>query len=342
MQTTEFQNCFSLEGSLLKSVRKLINSAGKIVVISHQNPDGDAVGSALGLALALKRMGKEISVVLPDAAPDFLEWMPGYDLVITHDRAAKRVSQIFQDAELMIAVDLSQTERMGDLSACWVDSKIPSIHIDHHPGSGGFATHSIIHTGCGSTSEMIYHFLDQLGWLTYLDRDAGTCLLTGIITDTLGFKVASSYPGVFGVVMELMKLGADKDQVFDRVYNQSHEGRLRLLGFSLSERMKVYPEEAAACIFLTYEDMNRFNFQKGDSEGFVNYPLTIRDIKLSVLFTQQTDHIKLSLRSKGDLDVNIMAETWFHGGGHKNAAGGRFWGTMEEALQRFEEVIRNQ
>lgn len=339
MQTIKNRNCFSVPEPISETLKQILSSRGKVVIASHQNPDGDAIGSALGLALSLKQAGVPVTVVLPDEAPGFLKWLPGYRSVLHYEKDKKAVQEAFEQAVLLFLVDLSHPDRLGEMAALLPAFRGTSIQLDHHPGSGGFTSQVWICQDYGSTAEIIFHVLESIPMVDQMSAEAATCLLTGIITDTLGFRVASSYPGVFRVVMELMSRGADKDQIFDQVYNQSHEGRLRLLGFSLSERMKVYPDQQAACICLTRKDMESFRYFKGDTEGFVNYPLTMKRVSLSVFMTELDDHIKLSFRSKGDVDVNRLARDHFHGGGHQNAAGGRFYGTMEEALHHFEQVI---
>lgn len=342
MNTPEIRNCFTNIPTASKAhLDRLLSGPCKVVVASHKNPDGDAVGSALGLAKVLKNQGHEVKVLLPDSMPAFLNWLPGSDEVMIFEYHPEKIKKMVRQADLLFVVDLSDPDRMGDLQLILDGFEGLSVQLDHHPGEGGFTGISCIDVSCGSTSELIYDFIEYAGIIANLDSDAATCLLTGIITDTLGFKVASSYPGIFKVVMRLMEAGANKDLIFDQVYNQYSENRLRLMGFSLAHRMKVFMDQGAACIYLTNKDMEDFQHRKGDTEGFVNLPLSIKGIHLSVLFTEQEDHIKLSLRSTGQLSVNDISKAHFNGGGHHNAAGGRFYGSMSEALAYYEELVKN-
>jgi len=339
--TGEIRKCFEIISEKSKSsLLSILKGKHKIVIASHKNPDGDAIGSALGLAGVLRNAGHQVDVLIPDSAPAFLNWLPAYKKVVVYDFQPDKVMSLVREADLLLILDLSHPDRMGDMQVILSEFSGLSLQIDHHPGSGGFTTVSAIDSGIGSTSELIYHFLDWIGFFPYLDADSATCLLTGIITDTLGFKVASSYPDVFSVVMKLMEAGADKDMAFDQIYNQYSEDRFRLLGFSLASRMKVFPEQGAAYLYLSQKDTAAFNHKKGDTEGFVNYPLSIKGIDLSVFFTEHEDHIKLSLRSTGKFNVNEIASIHFNGGGHHNAAGGKFYGTMDEALEFFESLIK--
>ncbi len=341
MLTTENRKCFSDLQELDKTpIREVINKSKKIVVFTHQNPDGDALGSALGLYQVLISMGKEATLVVSDHAPDFLKWLPGYHHIVVYDEQKDQAQMEVQHADLLVFIDLSEADRLGSCEELLKVSTAPSILLDHHPQQHPFANFNLIQTTRGSSAEIVYSFLDFFGLSQYLDQAGATCFLTGIITDTLGFKVSSSYPEVFAVTMKLMEKGANKDQIFNEIYHQFSIDRMRLLGFTLSSRMKIYKEQGAACIYLSKSDMDGFNYQKGDSEGFVNYPLSIAGINCSVLFTEQSDHIKLSLRSTGALAVNEIAKKHFYGGGHRNAAGGKFFGSMEAAISSYEAVIK--
>ncbi|MCK5821613.1 MAG: DHH family phosphoesterase, partial [Bacteroidales bacterium] len=249
--TGEIRKCFqNISEENKSSLLSILNGKHKIIVASHKNPDGDAIGSALGIAGALKNAGHQVEVVIPDMVPSFLNWLPGYKKVTVYEFQAEKVLRLVKEADLLIILDLSHPDRMGDMQSILSEFNGLSLQIDHHPGSGGFTTISAIDHSSGSTSELIYNFLEWAGFIEYLDKDNATCMLTGIITDTLGFKVASSYPGVFSVVMKLMEAGADKDMAFDQIYNQYSENRFKLLGFSLESRMKVFPEKGAAYIYL--------------------------------------------------------------------------------------------
>jgi len=327
--------------SAIEGLKKFFLGPHKILIVSHQNPDGDAVGSALGLRDILATLGHEVSIAVPDDSPPFLKWLPGHaGILIFERRSGKRVIEsAFRSADLVVCVDFNAPDR-ADLMEPWlVDSKVPLLLIDHHPPQDIFTDYYWIDETKGSTSELVYYFIKRMGWAQLLSAETATCLLAGIMTDTVEFKVNCSYPEVFETVAELVRAGADKDRIYNEIYSMFSESRMRLLGYSLESSMKILPELHSAYIALTRAELNRFNHRKGDTEGFVNYPLSIEGIQFSVLFTEQEDHIKLSLRSKGTFPVNEFANRFFNGGGHINAAGGRFYGTMPDAIAHFESVL---
>ncbi|MCX6224440.1 MAG: DHHA1 domain-containing protein, partial [Bacteroidia bacterium] len=297
-------------------------------------------GSALGLKWILKNLGHSVDVAIPDDSPLFLKWLPGHQEIAVHDRkSGKIIPQLFTDCDLLICSDFNSPERLGSIEPLFRQCDKPSILIDHHPVYEEFTNIQLIDSSRGSTSELIFLLIEKLQILEYVGFEAATCLLAGIMTDTVGLKVSCSYPEVFETVAALMRLGADKDRIYYEIYNMFSADRMRLLGYSLDKNMKVIPEYRTAYIALTINELSSYHHRKGDTEGFVNYPLSIEGIVFSVLFTEQDDHIKLSLRSRGSFPANDFARKYFIGGGHKNAAGGRFFGTMQEAIDRFETVL---
>lgn len=307
--------------------------------MSHKNPDGDAVGSALGLSSVLNTLGHTVKVYLPDEAPDFLKWMPGYRNVGIYEKQSKAFPGLSEGPDIVFYLDFNTPERLGDMASAIPDLGGMKILIDHHPGQHRFYDYAIVDTSKGSTSELIYLFLEELDLLENMDKDSATCLYTGIITDTLGLQVSSSYPEVFMVVGKLIEAGIDMNEIYSNVYHQFSAERMQLLGYCLAEKLKILPDLNVAYIWLTKAELAKFKHLKGDTEGFVNYPLSIKGIQVTVLFTELDDEIKLSLRSKGMVPVNEYASQFFDGGGHKNAAGGRSSLSMEKALELFEESI---
>jgi phosphoesterase RecJ-like protein len=301
------------------------------------------VGSALGLQWILSGLGQEVTVAIPDDSPSFLKWLPGHRKILVNEKKSgkKLVPEAFASAEMIICVDFNAPDRLNSMESFLKERKVPVLLIDHHPRQECFADYYWIDETKGSTSELIYQFAARLELHRFLTPEAATCLLAGIMTDTVGFKVNCSYPEVFEAVAGLLRYGADKDMIYNEVYSKFSANRMRLLGYSLEMNMKILPEFKSAYIALTRDDLNRFAHRKGDTEGFVNYPLSIGGIIFSVLFTEQEDHIKLSLRSKGRFPANDLASRYFNGGGHINAAGGRFYGTMSEAVTRFESVLND-
>jgi phosphoesterase RecJ-like protein len=321
-------------------VRRLFLSPCNVLILTHKNPDGDAVGSALGLKWILQKIGHKVDVVIPDDSPLFLKWIPGHQEIHVHDRKSGHlIPPLFADCDLIICADFNTPERMGSVEPLFVQSSKPSLLIDHHPVREPFTTSQIVDSTKGSTSELVFLLVQKMQLVDYVGVESATCLLTGIMTDTVGLKVSCSYPEIYETVAGLMRLGADKDRIYHEIYNMFSADRMRLLGYSLDKVMKVIPEYRTAFIALTISELNNYHHKKGDTEGFVNYPLSISGIVFSVLFTEQKDHIKLSLRSQGSFPANDFANKYFNGGGHKNAAGGKYFGTMQEAVSRFESLL---
>jgi phosphoesterase RecJ-like protein len=321
-------------------VAEMLTVPRKVLILTHKNPDGDAVGSALGLMWILRSLGHTAHVAIPDDSPQFLKWLPGHKEIAVFDRkSGSRVPELFSSSDLIICADFNTPERLGDMETLYRESAKKSFLIDHHPDGEIFTGIRLVDPSKGSTSELIYLLANNAGLAGHISPDAATCLLAGILTDTVGLKVSSSYPEVFESVAALMRHGADKDRIYHEIYNMFSADRMRLLGYSLDKNMKIIPDYRTAYIALTRSELNSYNHRKGDTEGFVNYPLSIAGVVFSVLFTEQNDHIKLSLRSRGNFPANEVARRHFLGGGHVNAAGGRFFGTMKEATDRFESIL---
>lgn len=326
----------------VEELNKFLLKPRNLLILSHKNPDGDAVGSALGFKHILSAMGHKVTAAVPDAAPGFLKWLPGHQelLIFERKKGKKAVEEAFHTADMIICVDFNSPDRLGDLEGLFKAGASPTLLIDHHPPQQKFTDVSFIDPTRGSTAELIYLTAVSLNMEAMISPDAATCLLAGIMTDTVGFRVSCSYPEIFETVAGLMRLGGNKDRIYEEVYNQFSFERMRLLGYSLEQKMKIIPGTGAAYIALTRAELQQFAHKKGDTEGFVNYPLSIGDVIFSVLFTEQEDHIKLSLRSRGTFPANEFASRFFNGGGHLNASGGRFYGNMEQALKHFEDAVK--
>lgn len=317
-----------------------IKNPSRILIVSHKNPDGDALGSSLGFRKVLESCGHQVKVFIPDEAPDSIKWLPGYKDVGIFERSPKAFPGFADDPDVIFFLDFNNLDRLGDMAEPIKVLSSFKILIDHHPANEPFADLSIINTARGSTCEMIFHFLEDIGLLEHLDKDAATCLYTGIITDTLGLQVSSSYKEVYRIVGILVESGVSIEDVFNNVYNQFSLSRMQLLGYCLVNKLTLLPEYGVAYIWLTKSELAKYKHIKGDTEGFVNYPLSIRNICFTVLFTELDDEIKLSLRSKGNIPVNEFASKYFHGGGHRNAAGGRSSLSMSEVLDYFESKVK--
>ncbi|MEW5846356.1 MAG: bifunctional oligoribonuclease/PAP phosphatase NrnA [Bacteroidota bacterium] len=325
--------------SELNDLRKAIDGSSSIVITTHHNPDGDAIGSVLGLYHALKAMGVNTQMLTPNGFPDFLGWLPDADKIVHYSKDKKAAENLLSKADLVFCLDFNGFKRVEDMAEALEKSPAKRVLIDHHPEPESPFHISISFTEVSSTAELVYEVVEQLYGEKAITFDAAVSLYTGIMTDTGSFSYACSRERTFTIAGKLIAKGVTVEEVQGLVYNNFSENRMRLLGFSLAERMRVYPEHRAACIWLTRSDLNRFKHQIGDTEGFVNYPLSIKGIIFSVLFTENDGFIKVSLRSRGNFAANTFSKLYYQGGGHKNAAGGKAFMSMDEAVKQFEELI---
>ena len=325
------------------SNKSIINSwlqnAAKVAILTHTNPDGDAIGSSIALALALRKKGLDAQVIIPDGLPDFLRWLPGIELSTTFAYKKEKASEIVSEADLIFCLDFNDPKRLGGVADLLEASSAKKILIDHHQDPLSFTDLAITDTSRGSVGEMIYLFLTGLFSRDILDKDIASCLYVAIMTDTGNFTYASSYPGVFHIAGDLVECGIDKDSIYSKVYDAFSEDRMRLQGYSMQEKMVVLPQFHTAYISLTEDELKQFNHRKGDTEGFVNIPFGIKGILFTALFIEKKDLIRVSFRSRGNFPVNKVASEHFRGGGHTNAAGGDSFISMEETLAKFESLL---
>jgi len=328
-----------LESSEKQQISSWIDNAEHIAIVTHTNPDGDAIGSSLALCLALRKLGKDARVVIPDGLPDFLRWLPGIKLSTTFAYKQEIGTEIIREADLIFCLDFNDPKRLGGIRELLDASSSPKILIDHHEDPVPFADLTLSETWRGSVGEMVYVFLKAQFEEDLLDRDVATCLYVAIMTDTGNFSFASSYPEVFRVAGELLTYGINKDQIFSNVYDSFTEDRMRLQGYCMQEKMVVLPAYHTAYISLTDDELRRFSHRKGDTEGFVNIPFGIKGIRFSALFVEKKDRIKASFRSRGTFPVNRVASEHYNGGGHVNAAGGDSFLSMDDTLAHFEALL---
>lgn len=319
-------------------LRELTDQAGRIVIVTHKNPDGDALGASLGLCHYLRSRGKFPRVVVPNDFPDFLSWMPGANDILVYFRQKKTVAAQIAGADLILCLDFNALPRVEELEPLIRDSMARRILIDHHPDPSDFAHFGISDVNYCATAEIILDFLLSDTDCT-LSTEAAECLYTGIMTDTGCFSYNSSNPRTYRLLAQMLESGLDKDRVYSAVFDNYSEHRMRLLGHCLSERMKVIPERGTAYLWLSAEDMVKYQFQPGDSEGFVNYPLSIKGISFSALFTEKDGKIRISFRSRGNFPTNQIASEHFNGGGHLNASGGESQESLMDTIQRFEQLL---
>lgn len=313
----------------------------KIAVLAHTNPDGDAIGSSLAWAKVLRSMGHEVTCLVPNRYPAFLAWMPGIEEVIVAKEDNGRAVEAIDDADLIFFLDFNRIDRLENLSDHIMgNQKAVRLLIDHHldPPVEEYALVFSDHTSC-STSYLVYNIAERLTGLDVFDKESAEALYVGIMTDTGNFSFSFLTPGLFRAVAGLIEKGIDIPSINSMVYNSYSEGRVRLLGYVLLKKMKMIEDGRAAYIALKESEMRKFNFQVGDSEGFVNYPLSIASVNMSAMFTETRKFIRISFRSRGDVDVSEFAARYFNGGGHKNASGGKSFDSIAKTVERFEEAV---
>ena len=322
-------------------VEKWFERAEKIVIVSHVSPDGDAIGSSLGLYHFLDALGKRVNVIMPNSFPAFFKWMPGANDIIIYNKYKDFADKLIQEADVICCLDFNVLSRIDEMEEAVKNSPARKLLVDHHLNPGDFSRITISHPGMSSTSELVFRLICQLGCFEDITKEGAECIYTGMMTDTGGFTYNSNSREIYLIIGELLSKGIDKDEICRRVFNTHSEGRLRLMGYVLYKKMQVFPAYRSALITLTREEQSRFQYAKGDTEGFVNMPLSMKDVDFSVFLREDTekDMIKVSLRSVGDFPCNKVAADFFNGGGHLNASGGEFYGPMEEAVELFNQAL---
>jgi len=320
----------------IEILQQYLSSPRKIVIITHFKPDADALGSSLGLALYLKKKGHIVNVITPSDYPDFLNWMKGNKEVLVYQKdKPKKAVDLAQEADLICCLDFSSLNRVDNLGDTIRNSPARKVLIDHHLEPENFAEFVQWDDKAASTAELVYELIDQLGDKTMIDKDIANNLYAGIMTDTGGFRHSNTSHKQFKIAGELVGRGADPARVSKLIYDTNSVERLRLLGYVLSNKLQILPEFRTVYMVLSADELKRFGSQTGDTEGLVNYGLSIKGIKLSVLISDRKDNIKLSFRSLGKFSVNDFARAHFEGGGHRNAAGGQTNVSLEETVERF-------
>ena len=332
MKATEKQIITTI-GNLFTGVKK------QITIIPHENPDGDAIGSAIGLAEILTESGHNLLVVSPTEYPDFLKWINTRVDTLIYGNAKNKVSKFIENSDIVICVDFNDSARAGKLEKKVKQFNKTKILIDHHPYPTDFCDYIISETHYSSTAELIYDVIKEIGLIKQLNLVAAEALYTGILTDTGSFSHNTSDPNTFRVASELIAFGVDTKKIQSEVYHNFSADRMRLLGYCLNKKMQVFSEYCAAIISITKQELEEFNFNTGDTEGFVNYPLSINNIVFSALFIEKEGWVKASFRSKGNFPVNHFSKNHFGGGGHLNAAGGEANISLEETIELFKSLL---
>ncbi len=321
----------------LTALKSFLSTSKNIAIIGHKGPDGDAVGSTLALSFYLKKLNHNTTVIVPNDFPDFLKWMPQSDTILIHEKEKDRTEAALKSADLIFTLDFNSLSRVGeDLKQVLEKSEVPFAMIDHHQLPEPYATYQYSDVSICSTAQMVYHFIEMMGDLSLLDKKIATCIYTGIMTDTGSFRFSSTTAVTHKVAAHLIEKGIDNASIHQAVFDTNSPERMQLLGVAL-QNLVVIEDYNTAYITLSQEELDKHDFQKGDTEGFVNYGLSIKNIKFAAIFIEhkQEGLIKISFRSIGDFNVNHFARNYFEGGGHNNAAGGKSNLSMKETVNQF-------
>lgn len=324
----------------LADIQKLLEAKPRVVVTMHRGPDGDAIGSSLGLYHLLMQMGIESTVIAPDAYPNFLQWLPANDQILVYESQKEGAQKAIDACDLIFCLDFNAPSRLADLEKSVTGAGKPIVVIDHHQEPADFASYYYVDDTACSTAQMVYRLAESLNVIHLINHDAALCLYTGLVTDTGSFRFPSVTPEVMRMAARLMETGIDHSRIYYEIFDSNSEDQLRLRGYAISDKLVVISELNTAYISLTQEELQRFNFRKGDTEGLVNVALGVKGVHFAAFFSESDGMVKISFRSHGSFDVNQFARRYFDGGGHKNAAGGRFMGKMDKAIALFKDALK--
>ncbi len=324
----------------INKIRGLLSSSKNIVIVTHKNPDGDAIGSSLALYHYLISCGHDVTVITPNDYPLFLKWMPGENTILKYDSDTKIALSKIEKADLIFTLDFNHFSRSGDMENILAKAKATFIMIDHHQQPADYAAYTYSDPGMSSTCQMIYHFIEKLNDLDKITPEVATCIYVGVMTDTGSFRYRSTTSTTHKVIADLIDRGADNTRIHENIYDTNTLSKIQLKGVALNN-LKVLPEYKTAYITLSQKELDQHNFKKGDTEGFVNFGLSIEGIKFAAIFIENKGEeiIKISLRSKGDFSVNEFSRNHFEGGGHNNAAGGRSNLSLSDTVEKFISIL---
>lgn len=326
----------------IEELSNLLQTPQRIVILSHTNPDGDAIGSSLAWAEILRKQGHRVDCIVPNKYPYYLDFMPNCQSIINYKSDTEgRAAEAVRSADIIFCLDFHTMSRLEGLSDLIDENQhARRVLIDHHLDPVEDFDIMISYSEASSTCYLVALLVERMYGSEAISRTMAENLFVGMMTDTGNFAFSSVTPDVFRVVSLLAATGISIPDIHNFVYNSFSEGRARLFGYVINRKMKIFHNGTVAHMSITADEMKRFWFQQGDSEGFVNYPLTIKKMKMSAMFTEHSDFIRVSLRSRGDIDVNLFAQRYFNGGGHKNAAGGKSFMSMPETLKYYEKCIK--
>ncbi|MBD1394184.1 DHH family phosphoesterase [Mucilaginibacter glaciei] len=324
----------------LASLTELLAQPKKIVITTHHKPDGDAMGSSLGLYHYLVQLGHHAKVIAPTDYPDFLAWMPGNEEVIIYTENLQQSATLIAEADLIFCLDFNALGRINEMGELVRQSSAYKVMIDHHLDPEDFDDYRHWDIRACATAQLVYDFIaDVLNKKELVSKDVATCLYTGILTDSASFRLPNTTSAVHRIAADLIDAGAVNWRIHELIYNSSSENRLRFLGHCLANRLEILPEFNTAIIWVTKADLDQYDSNTGDTEGIVNYALSIGSIKLAAFIVDRKDKVKLSLRSKGEFPANDICKRYFEGGGHRNAAGGQSADTLEGTINKFKSIL---
>lgn len=328
-----------MNAAQVKKVRTLLSKPKKIVIVTHWSPDGDAIGSSLGLYNYLLKKKHQVTVITPNDFPSFLLWMKGSKKILDFQKKESAAKKATAKADLIFCLDFNSIKRIDKLGDEVSVSTAVKFIIDHHPQPDDFADYMLHSVAACSTCELIYDFIGLMGDKKLIDKDIANCLYTGIMTDTGSFRFPSTTAKTHLVLSDLIRSGAENAEIHNRIYDDNTESRLKLLGYCLNDKLTVLPEYKTAFFALSAEELKRFNYKKGDTEGVVNYGLSIAGIRFAGFLVERDGIVKISFRSKGSFDVNKFARAHFSGGGHANAAGGMSELPLDKTIDKFLSLL---
>lgn len=322
----------------IKELKALLGYPKDIVITTHRNPDGDAIGASLGTYHFLNKLGHAVRIVSPSEYPDGFGWMKDIEKIVIYDTEPEEAQAVIQRADIIFCLDFNALDRIDKVGDLVEKAKAVKVMVDHHLYPEPFPDFILSDTTASSTCELVFDLINGLGWKEHMDHLIGECLFTGILTDTGSFKYSTSAK-LYRIVAELIEFGVDDYKLQDLIFNSMSEKHLRLLGHCLHNRMEILDEYQTGIITLTKEDYANFDIQRGDTEGIVNFLLKIKNVKVAAFITEQPTIVKISLRSKGDFSVQEIAKRHFKGGGHKNASGGYSFQSLSTTVRRFKKVL---
>ncbi len=329
---------YQIDKDKVKKIKEIVSKSKKILITGHTNPDGDAIGSALSLFHFFNKLDIETTVVMPDEITNSTSWLVGANSILINEDNKALVSKHVAEADVIFCVDFNEPKRLKSLKDAVVASKAVKVMIDHHPQPNDFVDFTFSDTNISSASEYVYYFLKEYN-NNLIDKTIAECIFLGITTDTGCFNFSSATSPTFIAAAELLAYGVDKQKILSNTFDNYSENRMRLMGYVLQEKLVVMPEQKAAYIGITKEEFEKFDYQNGDHEYFVNLALSIKNVEVSALFLEMEESVRISLRSGSDFDVNVLARKYFKGGGHKKAAGGKLYMSLVDTISRFEKAI---